>query len=277
MVDLSHGLEAESLKKGAAAQGLATPGRYLFYSKLPMQNKGCRAILLINNRVPSSSCHRPGPLGGKAGKYPLSLSAHRRYRLTLGIHRETVMTDDELRNLMIGSCYIKQTIPGPVRLSSISTAGAGQTDFLKAGGELVRTGYLRQHRPTPDTVQDLDDILGSFELTPLGIESFEDKLKKPGQPTPFGRMDAATVVIQFPWFGGKASYNDNSHSESSTTSTDITLRLQVALGDIVEQIEKSKATPEEKADAKSKLKAFLKHPLVIALAGAAVKPLAENL
>lgn len=186
------------------------------------------------------------------------------------------MNDDELRNLVMGSCYIKQTIPGPVRLSSVS-AGGGPADFLKAGSELVKTGYLRQLQPMPDTAQELDDILGSFELTPFGIESFEDRLKKKGQPAPFGKMDAATVVIQFPWFGGKASYNDSSHHESSSTHTDIAIQLQVALGNIVEQIEKSAATPEEKADAKSRLKAFLKHPLVVALAGAALKPLVEGL
>jgi len=186
------------------------------------------------------------------------------------------MNDDELRNLVMGSCYIKQTIPGPVRLSSAS-AGSGPGDFLKAGRELVKTGYLRQLQPMPDAVQELDEILGSFELTPFGIESFEDGLRKPGHPALFGKMDAATVVIQFPWFGGKASYSDNSHNESSSTNTDVAIQLQLALGNIVEQIEKSAATPEEKADAKSKLKAFLKHPLVIALAGAALKPLVEGL
>lgn len=185
------------------------------------------------------------------------------------------MTDDELRNLMVGSCYIKQTIPGPVRLSSMSAGTAGHGDYLKAGSELVKTGYLRQLQPMPDAAQDLDDILGSFELTPLGMASFEDRLGKQEQPALFGKMDAATVVIQFPWFGGKASYGDSSHNESR--STDIAIQLQLALGNIVEQIEKSAATPEEKADAKSRLKAFLKHPLVIALAGVALKPLVEAL
>lgn len=191
------------------------------------------------------------------------------------------MTDDELRNLMVGSCYIKQTIPGPVRLSSVRAGTAGPADFLKAGSALVKTGYLRQHRPLPDIAQkpglELDDILGSFELTPFGLESFEDGLKKQGQPTLLEKMDAATVVIQFPWFGGKASYSDSGHHESSSTNTDVAIQLQVALGNIVEQIDKSNATPAEKADAKSKLKAFLKHPLVIALAGAALKPLVEGL
>ncbi|MFS2034867.1 hypothetical protein ACEN8I_12655 [Polaromonas sp. CT11-55] len=185
--------------------------------------------------------------------------------------------NDDVRNLMMGSCYIKHSIPGPIRLSSVSAGGASPADFLKAGSELVKTGYLRQRQPMPDTAQELDEILGSFELTPFGIESFEDRLKKKGQPAPLGKMDAATVVIQFPWFGGKASYSDSSHNENSSTNTDIAVQLQVALGNIVEQIEKSTATPEEKADAKSKLKAFLKHPLVIALAGAALKPLVEGL
>ncbi|MGC1175559.1 hypothetical protein [Polaromonas sp.] len=82
-------------------------------------------------------------------------------------------------------------------------------------------------------------------------------------------------MIQFPWFGGKSTYIDNSRSES--TIIDIDVQLQVALGNIVEQIEKSDTTPEEKRDAKSRLQAFLKHPLAIALAGTALKPLLESL
>jgi len=76
-------------------------------------------------------------------------------------------------------------------------------------------------------------------------------------------------------FGGKSTYIDNSSSTAENTTIDISLK--VALGNIIEQIEKSGATPEEKADAKSRLKGFLKHPLVIAIAGAAVKPLLESL
>lgn len=185
--------------------------------------------------------------------------------------------NEDMRNLMMGSCYIKHALPGPVRLHSVSAGAASPADWLKAGSELVKTGYLRQRQAMPDAVQELDDILGSFELTPFGIERFEDRLKESGPQAPFGKMDAATVVIQFPWFGGKASYSDNSHHESSSTNTDIAIQLQLALGNIVEQIDKAQATPEEKADAKSRLKAFLKHPLVIALAGAALKPLVEGL
>ena len=183
------------------------------------------------------------------------------------------MTDDELRNLMMGSCYIKQTIPGPVHLSGVSGIEAGNADFVRAGKDLVKRGYFRQLQPPPEVAEDLDSVLGTFELTPLGLEDFESFLKKQGQHTPFGKVDAATIVIQFPWFGGKSTYIDN----SSTENTTIDISLKVALGNIIEQIEKSGATPEEKADAKSRLKAFLKHPLVIAIAGAAVKPLLESL
>ena len=185
------------------------------------------------------------------------------------------MTDDELRNLMMGSCYIKQTIPGPVHLSSFSGSGAGHPELIKTGSELVQCGYLRQLLPVPETAQNLDEILGAFELTPFGLENFEGFLRKQDPQTLFGKVDTATVVIQFPWFGGKSTYIDNSRSESTTI--DIAVQLQAALGNIVEQIEKSNATPEEKRDAKSRLKAFLKHPLVIALAGAALKPLLESL
>ncbi len=195
------------------------------------------------------------------------------------MHKQThaleaiAMTDDELRNLMMGSCYIKRTIPGPVHLSSFSGSRAAHPELLKTGSELVQCGYLRQLVPVPDAAQDFDEILGAFELTPFGLENFEGFLRKQDPQTLFGKVDTATVVIQFPWFGGKSTYIDNSKVES--TRVDVT--LQVALGNIIGEIDKSDASEQDKGEAKSRLKAFLKHPLVVAVAGATVKPLVESL
>ena len=183
------------------------------------------------------------------------------------------MTDDEIRDLMIGGCYIKQTIPGHVHLSISSGAEISNTDFLKVSNDLVECGYFRQLQPIPETAKDIDSILGTIELTPFGIESFEDLLKKQDPHTPFDKVNTATVVIQLPWFGGKAIYHDSSKTEN----TDIDISLKMALGNIIEQIEKSSASAEDKVEAKSKLKAFLQHPLVVAIAGAALKPLLESL
>lgn len=47
--------------------------------------------------------------------------------------------------------------------------------------------------------------------------------------------------------------------------------------DLLTKIEQSAATPTEKAEAKSKLKAFLEHPLVVAVAGGLAGSLGESL
>jgi hypothetical protein len=183
------------------------------------------------------------------------------------------MTNDELCNLLIGSCYIKQSIPGPIHVSSVSGIKVGHTKFLEASNDLVECGYLRQLGPIPEITDDLDSMLSTFELTPSGIENFEDFLKKQDPRIRPEKFDAATVVIQLPWFGGSATYRDRSNSEK----TEVNITLKTALGDMIEQIDRSGAPDADKAEAKSKLKAFLEHPLVSAIAGAVLAPLLKSL
>ncbi|QQB32232.1 hypothetical protein I6I07_16100 [Achromobacter deleyi] len=45
------------------------------------------------------------------------------------------------------------------------------------------------------------------------------------------------------------------------------MNFQVAINEMVKKIDDSNSSPEEKAEAKSRLKAFLTHPLVISIAG----------
>lgn len=183
------------------------------------------------------------------------------------------MTDNELCNLMMGGRYIKETIPGVVHLSSFSGIDIDNSAFIRAGNNLVERGYFQQVQPIPELIEDLDSVLSTFALTPSGVENIENLLKEKGPHKPFGKVDTATIVIQVPWFGGKATFQDNSNTES----TNIEIMLKTALGNIIEQIEGSGASPADKAEAKSKLKAFLLHPLVSAIAGAAVETLLKSL
>ena len=101
--------------------------------------------------------------------------------------------NENMRNLMMGSCYIKHALPGPVRLHSVSAGAAGPADWLEAGSELVKTGYLRQRQAMPDAAQELDDILGSFELTPFGIERLRTVSRRRGRKHPSARW------TRLPW------------------------------------------------------------------------------
>jgi hypothetical protein len=56
-----------------------------------------------------------------------------------------------------------------------------------------------------------------------------------------------------------------------------TQNFVTALQQIIEQIEKSGGTPEEKSEAKSRLRKFLEHPLTTSIAGGAAGGLTELL
>lgn len=183
------------------------------------------------------------------------------------------MTEDELRNLMVESCYLKHTLPGPIHVRAMPETNIDGAQLLKAGEALVDCGYFKRPPSALNPVDGIDAILNAWEITPAGIDSFEEKLKKVTDKTEIEVAEAATFIIQLPWFGGRAYARSSSATESTTVNVD----LKVALGNIVEQIDKSAASPEEKAEAKSRLKDFLKHPLVVAIAGAALKPLLANL
>ncbi|AOU92175.1 uncharacterized protein AruCF_1284 [Achromobacter ruhlandii] len=45
------------------------------------------------------------------------------------------------------------------------------------------------------------------------------------------------------------------------------MNFQVAINEMIKKIDDSNSSPEEKAEAKSRLQAFLTHPLVISIAG----------
>jgi len=183
------------------------------------------------------------------------------------------MTEDELRNLMVGSCYLKHALPGPIHVRATPEVDIDSAALLKAGQMLVECGHFKQ-RPSPmESVQDIDAILNAWEITPTGIKSFEEQFKTFTDKTEIEVATASTIVIQLPWFGGRA-YAPLSYTTENTT---VNVDLKVALGNIVEQINTSTASPEEKAEAKSRLKNFLKHPLVVSIAGAVLKPLLKSL
>lgn len=181
------------------------------------------------------------------------------------------MTEEEVQSLIIGACYFKHAIPAPVHLKSLSGTDISDAALLKAGHDLVALGYLKQQKLSAEFTENIDAIVNDCELTPDGVEKFEGFLKKERGELTFGIAEMGTVIIQLPWFGGRAS----AKVVNTTETTAVTLK--VALGDMIEQIDNSGAPAEHKVEAKSKLKEFLKHPLVVAIAGEALKPLLENL
>ena len=67
------------------------------------------------------------------------------------------------------------------------------------------------------------------------------------------------------------------NSQGIQVGNDNTINMQNFFSEIIEQIEKSSGSPEEKKEAKSRLRAFLEHPLTAAVFGGVVSGLAGQL
>lgn len=119
------------------------------------------------------------------------------------------------------------------------------------------------------------------------------------RPLPNGKSESHSILqvdFQDDPFGGKLShYEITTRKESSLVPTPAATTINISnsqgiqIGDgnvqhivaslesLVEAIDFANCTPEEKADAKSKLRASLSHPLTVAILGSAAGKLFEML
>lgn len=169
------------------------------------------------------------------------------------------MDGDSIRNsILLGSYYAgalpKLDVPVTPR---IAVPGASRRQIVDAVGELVKDGFVE---------------IADF---PVGFETeLDPDTIPPLIMTPFGKQKAETLRRTgiFSWNpkfvfvvgSGKVVIND------TNVNTETRITVQQFRDAVIGKIDNSTHTSTEKEEAKSRLQAFLSHPLVNTVLGAAL-------
>ena len=163
------------------------------------------------------------------------------------------MKDTELRGILLENYYEHRKGPSFQPEENDFKPPILESDIIRISKQLDEHGLIQW---TPD------DTYGSHDrdyglITAAGIDVVEGEAEPP-------------IVIKF--------QNINISSSSNIQIGDQNIQdIKISIENIIQFIDSSSFTTEEKIEAKSKLKEFLKHPIVASVLGAAASVLIKNL
>ena len=158
------------------------------------------------------------------------------------------MTDNELRGIILKKYYERRRTQHIRLFSSDFSIPIDEKDILYVCDQLAEHGLIHWHSFKADGEGIVD---GVGHISAFGVDVVEN-----------GGV-GAPIKISF-----DQSTHVSVHSSSGVQIGDSNMQGDsINLNQLVEAINKSAAAPQEKSDAKAKLKAFLKHPLVTTIIG----------
>ena len=163
------------------------------------------------------------------------------------------MRDTELRGILLETYYGHRKDSPFQPEENVFDPPILESEIIRISKQLDEHGLIKW---TPDGTFGSHDR-GCGQITALGIDVVEGELEPP-----------IGIKLQ----------NIYISSSSNIQIGDQNIQdIKISIENIIQSIDKSSFSPKEKAEAKSKLKEFLKHPLVASVLGAAASALIESL
>lgn len=160
------------------------------------------------------------------------------------------MKDTELRAIVLNWYYEKRRDVMVMPDAHAFNPPLLGRDLYAICGQLGENGLLNWKQ-----------VLGIGKITAAGIDAVESQGASSALPMSFQAGPQFT-------FNGQANVQVGNQNTQSIVQTFETM---------IERIDSSAATPEDKAEAKSRLASFLSHPLVISVAGGVAQGLVSKL
>ena len=158
------------------------------------------------------------------------------------------MTDNQLRGIILKKFYERRRTQNIRLLSSDFSNLVGEKDIVFICNQLAENGLIHWY---PIITDDEGLVDGMGHISASGVDVVEN-----------GGV-GAPIKISF-----DQSTHVSVHSSSGVQIGDSNKQGDsISLNQLVEAIDKSSASPQDKKDAKTKLAAFLKHPLVSTILG----------
>jgi hypothetical protein len=167
------------------------------------------------------------------------------------------MTDIQIRGEIIQSLYrIRREGQVPITPDRLGLELA-PSELLRVAHQLLQSGLIEGPFQKNYGLEQGDFTFAMANLTATGINVAE------GESFPSLKIEFMTLI------------NNNSNNTHVTGSTGVTVgsnnqqTIQISLLEIAKLIENSSSSEQQKADAKSRLRSFLEHPVSGAVLGAA--------
>lgn len=168
------------------------------------------------------------------------------------------MKDTEFRGIVLNAFYEARTRGGgPLGFDDLQL-GISKDDFVRISDQLDEHGLIEWH-PIPGNQGQTIDGLGT--ISACGVDVIESE----GEDSPLRIEMPVTQNIHISNSQGIQVGNHNTQNIISSIETLIT------------QLDASDAAPEEKQEAKKRLRDFLKHPITAASLGSGLTKLLELL